>query len=105
MQRICFTLNVHPDRLEEYRQRHREVWPEMREALAETGWHDYTLFLRPDGLLIGYLVTEDFDRAREAMKALPVNTRWQEHMQPLFAGIEAHADDLMRPLEEVFHLD
>jgi len=26
-------------------------------------------------------------------------------MAPLFAGIEANADDAMRPLEEVFHLD
>ncbi len=105
MQRICFVLNVKPDCVEEYRERHREVWPEMRQALAATGWSDYTLFLRRDGLLVGYLVTEDFERAREAMKHMPVNDRWQQHMAPLFAGIEAHADDAMRPLEEVFHLD
>ena len=44
----------------EYRAEHRAVWPEMRAALAETGWRDYSLFLRGDGLLVGYLVTEDF---------------------------------------------
>jgi L-rhamnose mutarotase len=53
MKRICFVLNVRPDRLDEYRERHREVWPEMRKALSETGWSDYSLFLRPDGLLVG----------------------------------------------------
>jgi len=105
VQRICFVLNVKPDRIEEYRERHREVWPEMRQALAATGWSDYTLFLRRDGLLVGYLVTEDFERALEAMKTMPVNDRWQQQMAPLFAGIEANADDAMRPLEEVFHLD
>ncbi len=105
MKRICFVLNVHPDHLDEYRKRHAEVWPEMRQALSDTGWHDYTLFLRSDGLLIGYLVTDDFDHAIAAMKALPINTRWQEYMAPLFAGLEAHADDGMTPLEEVFHLD
>jgi len=105
VQRICFVLNVRPERLEEYRERHREVWPEMRAALAETGWTDYSLFLRADGLLVGYFVTEDFERARAAMKNLPVNDRWQAQMAPLFAGLEAGPDDGMLPLEEVFHLD
>ncbi len=105
MQRVCFVLNVHPDHLDEYRTRHREVWPEMRQALAQSGWNDYTLFLRPDGLLVGYLVTEDFGKAVNAMKSLPVNARWQEYMAPLFNGLGSHADDGMTPLEEVFHLD
>ena len=56
MKRICFVLHVKPDRLEEYKLRHCDVWPEMLAALRETGWNNYTLFLRPDGLLVGYLV-------------------------------------------------
>ena len=105
MKRVCFTLNVRPECLDVYRERHREVWPEMRAALAEAGWTDYTLFLRGDGLLVGYLETEDFDAAKAKMKDLPVNARWQEQMAPLFAGREAHADDGMSPIEEIFHLD
>lgn len=105
MKRICFVLNVHPDHLDEYRKRHAAVWPEMRQALSDTGWKDYSLFLRPDGLLIGYLVTEDFEKAIAGMKALPINKAWQDYMAPLFEGLEAHPDDVMTPLEEVFHLD
>ena len=45
MQRICFQLQVKPDRMAEYRARHAAVWPEMREALAATGWRNYSLFL------------------------------------------------------------
>ena len=103
MKRVCFVLNVKPERLEDYRARHREVWPEMRAALTDTGWKDYSLFLRPDGLLIGYLVTDDFEKAIAEMKSLPVNARWQQYMAPLFNGLEA--DNSMTPLEEVFHLD
>jgi L-rhamnose mutarotase len=77
----------------------------MREALSQAGWTDYSLFLRGDGLLVGYLRTDDFAKAKAAMKHVPVNARWQEQMAPLFAGIEAHADDSMQPLDEVFHLD
>jgi L-rhamnose mutarotase len=98
-------LNVPAERTEEYRQRHSEVWPEMREALTATGWQDYSLFLRADGLLIGYLVCEDFEASRAAMKALPVNARWQQEMVPFFESTGAKADDAMKPLQEVFHLD
>jgi len=105
VKRICFVLNVRPDRVDEYKARHREVWPEMRAALSDAGWTDYTLFLRPDGLLVGYLRTEDFEKSKAAMKDVAVNARWQEQMAPFFAGLEAHADDGMHPLEEVFHLE
>jgi L-rhamnose mutarotase len=48
----------------------------MLEALCESGWRNYSLFLRPDGLLIGYLECEDFSAAQRAMDDT-VNTRWQ----------------------------
>ena len=52
MERVCFELRVRADRLDEYRERHRAVWPEMLAALSST---NYSLFLAPDGLLVGYL--------------------------------------------------
>lgn len=103
MQRVCFLLNVRDDRIDEYRARHAAVWPDMLDALAAAGWHNYSLFLREDGLLVGYLETEDFDTAREAMAATEVNERWQRDMAGYFEQPEA-ADDAMVPLTEVFHL-
>jgi L-rhamnose mutarotase len=106
MKRICFTLQVRPDRLDEYRERHRAVWPEMREALRRTGWGNYSLFLRPDGLLIGYLETDDFEAAQRAMEETDVNARWQAEMGEFFVLEEgARPDSSMQPIEEVFHLD
>lgn len=106
MQRVCFLLKVRPERMDEYRQRHAAVWPEMLEALRQTGWHNYSLFLRSDGLLIGYLETPDFERARTAMQDHPVNARWQAEMAPFFESLEGPAADAsMAPLPEVFHLD
>jgi L-rhamnose mutarotase len=105
VQRVCFLLKVRQDRVEEYRRRHAAVWPEMQEALSRTGWHNYSLFLREDGLLVGYLETEDFDRARELMAATGVNARWQREMAHFFEQLDGSAPDAaMRPLTEVFHL-
>lgn len=106
MPRVCFTLQVRPDRLDEYRARHRAVWPELLTALSQAGWRDYSLFLREDGLLIGYLHTEDFEASLAAMEATDVNRRWQAEMAEFFdLGPGARPDTSMRPLQEVFHLD
>lgn len=105
MKRICFILQVKPERLEEYKARHRTVWPEMLAALRETGWNNYSLFLRSDGLLVGYLETEDFEGARAGMAKHEVNERWQREMAGFFVQPEGVLPDrAMDPLEEVFHL-
>jgi L-rhamnose mutarotase len=105
MKRVCFVLHVKPDRLAEYKQRHRAVWPEMLAALRETGWQNYSLFLRPDGMLVGYLETEDFERARAGMAKREINDRWQREMADFFVQPDGSLPDrAMEPLEEVFHL-
>ncbi len=106
MRRVCFQLQVRPDRLEEYRARHAAVWPEMLQALHETGWHNYSLFLREDGLLVGYFETPDLDAAREGMAATDVNARWQAEMAELFTELDGRTPDQgFLVLDEVFHLE
>jgi L-rhamnose mutarotase len=106
MERVGFVLTVRADRLEEYKERHRHVWPEMLQALRETGWRNYSLFLRDDGLLFGYVEVDDFDQARVGMAARDVNARWQAEMAPFFEQLDGQRPDegLLR-LEEVFHLE
>ena len=106
MKRICFLLRVKRDRLAEYKERHKHVWPEMLEALHETGWTNYSLFLGDDGLLVGYVETLDFEAALAGMAARDVNARWQASMAEFFEdGDLLKADEQMAPLAEVFHLD
>jgi L-rhamnose mutarotase len=105
MARYCFQLQVRPERLAEYRDRHRAVWPEMLAALRDTGWRNYSLFLHPDGLLIGYVEADDLGAAQAAMAATTVNARWQSAMAPFFADLQGRPDEGFALLEEVFHLE
>ncbi|WP_024285522.1 L-rhamnose mutarotase [Cellulomonas sp. KRMCY2] len=106
MHRVCFQLQVRPERLAEYRRRHAAVWPEMLRALRDTGWHNYSLFVRPDGLLIGYFETPSLDAARAGMAATEVNARWQAEMAPFFVGLDDTSPDAgFLELDEVFHLE
>jgi L-rhamnose mutarotase len=101
--RYCFHLQVRPDRLEEYVARHQAVWPEMQDALRAAGWRNYSLFLRPDGLLIGYVEADDLAASQAAMETTEVNTRWQASMAEFFEGTTP--TDGFPLLTEVFHLE
>ena len=106
MNRVGFVLKVKSDLVEEYKRRHEHVWPEMQEALRRNGWHNYSLFMRRDGMLFGYFETPDsLQAALDGMDDEDVNQRWQEQMAPFFEGTGHHADQMMEELVEVFHLD
>lgn len=105
MQRVCFLLKVRADMLAEYTLRHQHVWGDMQAALTRHGWHNYSLFLHPDGLLVGYVETPDFAAAVAGMQNEEVNTRWQAAMAPFFETLDSGAADTsLTTLAEVFHL-
>jgi L-rhamnose mutarotase len=107
MKRVAFLLKVRDDKLDEYIEHHEQVWPEMLAALSEAGWHNYSLFVREDGLLFGYFETpESLQAAQAKMLEKEVNTRWQEFMAPYFESpSNARPDEMFLELTEIFHLD
>jgi L-rhamnose mutarotase len=104
MPRYCLMGHVDPARLEEYREVHRAVWPELLEALRDAGWHNYSLCLRSDGTLIGYVEAEDLEQAQTRIAQTAVNARWQAEMSKLFAS-EGPPDEAWEIIPEVFHLE
>ncbi len=106
MQRVGFLLQVKKDKLDEYKQHHEAVWPEMLAALRRTGWRNYSLFLRDDGLLFGYFeADESFQASLDGMAREEINLKWQAFMGPYFEAISGRPDQNMITLEEVFHTD
>ena len=106
MNRFCFQLQVDPDHIAEYRKRHAAVWPDMLRALQASGWCNYSLFLREDGLLIGYVeASVSLDELQAAMADTEVNARWQADMAQFFVGLDGQPDTGFTKLTEVFHLE
>ncbi len=106
MARYCFLLQVRPELLDEYRDRHAAVWPPMLRALADTGWRNYSIFARADGLLVGYVEADDLDAAQQAMAATEVNARWQAEMSKFFVGLDGRGpDESFVLLDLIFNLD
>ena len=106
MERVCFLGRVRAERLAEYRERHERVWPEMLDALRQAGWSNYSLFLTEDGLLVGYLETQDYQAALDRMAGTEVNARWQAEMAPYFTELDGRPPDQgFRRITEIFHLE
>jgi len=103
--RVCFRSSVQPALMAEYRRRHAGVWPDMLLALKDAGWHNYSLFLGEDGLLVGYVECDDFDAVRARMALTEVNARWQAEMAELFEDSGQAPDEGFQVLEEVFNLE
>jgi L-rhamnose mutarotase len=106
MQRVGFRLQIRTEMMDEYIRRHAEVWPDMLQALSETGWSNYSIFLdRADGTLFGYFETPDLAAAKAGMAAREVNERWQADMAPFFIALEGkRPDEGFLMLEQVFFL-
>ncbi|MDY7542100.1 MULTISPECIES: L-rhamnose mutarotase [unclassified Cryobacterium] len=103
--RVCFQLQVKPELIPEYRRRHAAVWPDMLLALKSTGWNNYSIFLRDDGLLIGYFETASLAAAQAGMAATEVNARWQAEMGDFFVALDGAPDTGFLQLTEIFNLE
>jgi L-rhamnose mutarotase len=101
-QRSAFVLRVRPDKIDEYVAAHREVWPEMLDALRSAGIRNYTIF-RHGNEMFGYFEADDLEAAGAYMAEQDVNSRWQDAMAELLD--ERVPDAGPPPLEEVFRLD
>ncbi|CAN5428619.1 L-rhamnose mutarotase [soil metagenome] len=105
MQRVCFQLQVDPTRLDEYTTRHAAVWPPMLRAIEASGRRNYSLFLRADGLLIGYYETDDDGAAQRSLNDNPDTAEWEAQMAPFFVSLDGRPDQAAPRLFEIFHLE
>ena len=101
-ERSAFVLRVKPDKVDEYVEAHRHVWPEMLDALGSAGIRNYTIF-RAGNEMFGYFETDDLRSAEEYLARQAVSSQWQDAMADL---LEERVPDSGPPsLEEVFRLD
>ncbi len=103
-QRVCFSLQVRPELLDEYVRRHNPVRPEMLAEIAASGRRNYSLFLGEGGRLIGYYEVDDDAAAQAYLAASPVAARWEAEMSRFFVGLAGRPDQAATALTEVFNL-
>ena len=97
-----FVLHVRPERIDDYLAAHRNVWPEMLDALHASGIRNYTIF-RAGNSVFGYFEADDLEASGRYLAAQEVSTRWQDSMAELLQ--ERVPDGGPPALEEIFRLE
>jgi L-rhamnose mutarotase len=102
MQRVCFTVRLKKNRIDDYLKAH-QVWPEMLQAMHDAGIRNYSMFMSKDGMVVGYLEADDVDEALRKCGQTDVSRRWQERMAEYFeAGGSPQAQAVN--LDEYFYM-
>lgn len=106
MRRYAFIFKIKPGLKDEYKKAHDEIWPDMAQAIKESGIRNYSIFFREDGTLFAYLESENPEKSFEYMGKQEVNSRWQKAMHRYFVKKDK---TILGPeievIEEVFHID
>ena len=98
--RMIFLTHLKSEKIEEYKEHHRNVWPELQEAYREAGITQISCFLHDNQLLVFTEYDEAiYPAAKAALGASEVEQRWAQLMRPL-------ADSDFKPIEfeEVFYM-
>ena len=82
MSNYAWVLEVRPGYEEEYKKRHDELWPEMKDMLREAGVRNYNIF-RHGLTLFGYFETDDLKKSIKHITDSEINKKWGEYMSPI----------------------
>ena len=103
MHRIAFKMQLFHGFEAEYKRRHDELWPELKQLLKDAGIHDYSIFLdETTNDLFGVMTADDPAKLTD-LPSTEVMKKWWKHMADI---METNTDNspVQIPLKEVFYL-
>jgi L-rhamnose mutarotase len=107
MQRYGSVIKLRPEKLEEYKQLHANVWPEVLAMIRACNIRNYSIFYK-DGFLFSYFEYhgDDFNTDMEKMAADPTTQEWWKLTDPCQEPLETcQPGEWWASMEEFFHVD
>ena len=104
MERYAWKATVLPEKLEEYKSRHDNIWPEMKEVLARAGIRNYTIW-NVGNDLFGYYECDSVAEAARIQAESPVVDRWNEYMKDVMKMDMDPVTGAQPLMEQVFFFD
>ncbi|NCB01876.1 MAG: L-rhamnose mutarotase [Spirochaetia bacterium] len=103
MIRKAFIMKLKKGYEKEYKRRHEQIWPELKELLKEQGVYDYSIFLHEDSSTLFAVQKNSSLKGSQDLKDNPVIQRWWAYMKDI---METHEDNspVSIELDEVFYL-
>jgi len=107
MKRYGMVLKVRPEKLEEYKKLHANVWPDILKMIRECNIRNYSIYYK-DGYLFSYYEYhgEDYQADMARMAADATTQKWWEVCMPCQIPLETRQEgEWWADMEEVFHTD
>ena len=104
MRREAFKMYLKPGFENEYEKRHKEIWPELKKLLKESGISDYIIFLDKETNILFASQLVDGDSSSQDLGENPIVKKWWEYMADI---MDTNPDNspVSVPLKEVFYLE
>lgn len=102
--KIAFKMRLKPGCKEEYRKRHDEIWPELKQLLKDNGVSDYTIFLDEETNILFGVQQQAGEQSSQDLGTLPIVHRWWAYMADIMDTNEDNSP-VTTPLVKVFHMD
>jgi len=104
MIRKAFKMKLKPGYEEEYKKRHDEIWPELKDALTNVGIYDYAIFLDEETNTLFAVHKLKEKHTSELLPELSIMKKWWDYMSDIME-VKPDNSPVAMPLEEVFYLE
>jgi len=107
MKRYGWVIRVKPEKFEEYKKIHANVWPEVSESIKKHNIRNYSIYHK-DGFLFGYweYIGENLEDDMKAMSKSPKYKEWLSVCDPMQEPLETREKgEWWARMDEVFHQD
>jgi len=104
VKRNAFIMKLKKGSEDEYKKRHDEIWPELKEELTKAGIYDYSIYLDEKTLTLFAFQKLSDDNTADELPNNPVVREWWDYMADI---MEYNPDNtpVAIGLKEVFHMD
>ncbi|MCF7928701.1 MAG: L-rhamnose mutarotase [Spirochaetales bacterium] len=101
--RTAFLMKLKPGKAEEYKRRHDEIWPELKDLLKKNGVFDYSIFLDEETNTLFAVQKNSGGAGSQDLGSNPLVKKWWDYMADI---METNPDNspVSIPLKEVFYL-
>ena len=104
MVRKGFKMKLYKGMEDEYKKRHKELWPEMQDMIHAHGGHHYSIYLDEESsTLFGYIELEDLELWEKSADT-EINRKWWDYMADI---METNSDNspVSKDLIPMFYLE
>ena len=107
MKRYGSVIKLRPEKREEYKELHANVWPDVLKMIHECNIRNYSIYYK-DGLLFSYFEYhgDDYEADMAKMAADPVTQSWWKLTDPCQEPLATRKPgEQWASMDEYFHVD